>query len=111
MDWSGCFLSFNPHTRMGGERPYLIMSMKEGFIPQPAWGRLWNHAKKKPRSKFQSTHPHGVRRTVGSVELPRRFQSTHRMGWDVIPYINAKRFSFNQHPAWGARKLGNSEGI
>ena len=82
-------MSFNPRTRVGCDRP------------DPAYPAGW--------SKFQSTHPRGVRRSVTWTARPRalRFNPRTRVGCDgggVAPGSCPELVSIHA-PAWGATAI------
>ena len=76
---------FNPRTRMGCDRD------ATAWIP--------------PKSIFQSTHPHGVRREAeADVALLREFQSTHPHGvrLQLVRDVEHEPLISIHAPAWGA---------
>ena len=81
------FIGFNPRTRMGcdldvfaGRYPVVVS------IHAPAWGATVGCGTSDADRKFQSTHPHGVRRKeLGTLRQKDVFQSTHPHGVRLAP--------------------------
>ena len=75
----GCF---NPRTRTGCDVKHIYNDICEGVsIHAPARGATRGSRAWRSKSKFQSTHPHGVRLVLNFFNrLSMRFQSTHPHG-------------------------------
>ena len=104
--------SFNPRTRMGcdqGKRHTTARAFVS--IHAPAWGATIHFVSLNPVGEFQSTHPHGVRRSrVRLIHLNLSFNPRTRMGCDP-DYSWSASFpsSVSIHaPAWGATLWGRN---
>ena len=125
---------FNPRTRVGCDGQLVLSISQRLFVSihAPAWGAtprpltgFLRHKSFNPRtlvgcdwrpcwafpsaSRFQSTHPRGVRRRTCQPQICRRlFQSTHPRG----VRLPVMRRRFQPHhvsihaPAWGATSCG-----
>ena len=97
---------------MGCDLNYLgYMYVPDVSIHAPAWGATKVAHSTFSFIKFQSTHPHGVRRTLGVViALSHKFQSTHPHGVRQSADAAQKRiFSFNPRTRMGCDKDGKDE--
>ena len=98
--------SFNPRTRVGCDvRRRGRRSVSRVSIHAPAWGATTKSNPIYNKSKFQSTHPRGVRLlTHYQYVMDKQFQSTHPRGVrrGVIGVV-AVGIDVSIHaPAWGA---------
>ena len=78
--------SFNPRTRMGCDVPVIqVGNSSLVSIHAPAWGATPQKSNALHHQEFQSTHPHGVRRTQFLVpkDVLQSFNPRTRMGCDV----------------------------
>ena len=77
-------------------------------IHAPAWGATPDRACRWPNSRFQSTHPRGVRRSklLKKVLWNMGFQSTHPRGVrrQGTPQLHAPHSVSIHAPAWGATR-------
>ena len=82
---------FNPRTRMGCDLADLAVKQRgQVSIHAPAWGATCTDMDFSSHSRFQSTHPHGVRLKYAKKKYGKDAVSIHA-------------------PAWGAT-VGNSRG-
>jgi len=100
------FHSFNPRARMG--RDPMVASLSAFVlvsIHAPAWGATIYPRRISYRLRFQSTRPHGARRSQGGISIMLcRFNPRARMGRDATKQTQeAEVYSVSIHaPAWGA---------
>ena len=74
---------FNPRTRVGCDRILIKCQYREVVVSihAPAWGATYVIVSGCSVTKFQSTHPRGVRQFPYAIfNEPLRFQSTHPRG-------------------------------
>ena len=99
-----CLGCFNPRTRMGCDQlcdEGLIIT--EVSIHAPAWGATVCHTCHRELHKFQSTHPHGVRRKNGQPRAEDEgFNPRTRMGCDKTRgHQRRKQHCFNPRTRMG----------
>jgi len=103
MHYSACF---NPRARTGRDGPALRAGLTfAGFNPRARTGRDVAAAKDKAITVFQSTRPHGARRTLAPIFrlLHRRFNPRARTGRDGLAQCISMQFYVSIHaPARGA---------
>ena len=106
------FVYFNPRTRMGCDLMFVsyLIDFYINFNPRTRMGCDAPSARRKERvRKFQSTHPHGVRRDRSQAPRPiyGYFNPRTRMGCDYVGRDRRLiRLPISIHaPAWGATYL------
>ncbi len=99
--------NFNPRTHVGCDTlsfSQLITTLIS--IHAPMWGATLDRYRKWLNSRlFQSTHPCGVRRSVGGVKFTARTISIHAPMWGATYFLslNPKRIRFQSTHPCGVR--------
>ena len=97
---------FNPRTRMGCDSPRKSYQCHCWYFnPRTRMGcDQCLRACETTKRRFQSTHPHGVRRRAGRKNRDMSdFNPRTRMGCDrVVPFIRCRKGISIHAPAWGA---------
>ena len=102
-------IGFNPRTHMGCDICFNAHPIKKRVsIHAPTWGATEVCDDNIAKMMFQSTHPHGVRRTSLLPSLLRRYVSIHAPTWGATSEKTTISLieSVSIHaPTWGATHL------